>query len=246
MANNNRLKAFVRYDGLGRVIAGSLILQKFKPKVGNWVEIDAYECCNPTTTTTSTSSTSTTTSSTTTTTTTSGLFSAQVLIGNSDAEVCSGVGVTVAVTGNGTTLCNSTEIYSNEFGSPTYDFKYIAYEGQYISVILDLENGATDIGGGCQSCPPPPSISRNFAYGSPVSCIPGGSPSQLIYVEDTISGQDLVPGTLLYTDPYLSVYFAPFGPGVSFEIRFGSNVYPVSVSGSGVSSVSGTPVVCPP
>jgi hypothetical protein len=74
MANsNNRLKAYVRYDGTGRVIAGSLILQRFKPKVGNWQEIDANECCNyvPTTTTTSTStSTSTTTSTSTSTTTT--------------------------------------------------------------------------------------------------------------------------------------------------------------------------------
>ncbi len=59
MANsNNRLKAYVRYDGTGRVIAGSLILQRFKPKVGNWQEIDANECCNyvpgSTTTTTTT------------------------------------------------------------------------------------------------------------------------------------------------------------------------------------------------
>ena len=70
MANsNNRLKAYIRYDGTGRVIAGSLILQRFKPKVGNWQEIDANECCNYTTTTTTTSSTSTSTSTTTTTTT---------------------------------------------------------------------------------------------------------------------------------------------------------------------------------
>jgi hypothetical protein len=67
MANNNKLKAYVRYDGTGRVIAGSLILQRFKPKVGNWKEIDANECCNETTTTT-TSSTSTSTTTTTTTT----------------------------------------------------------------------------------------------------------------------------------------------------------------------------------
>ena len=33
MATNNKLKAYVRYDGTGRVIAGSLILQRFKPKV---------------------------------------------------------------------------------------------------------------------------------------------------------------------------------------------------------------------
>jgi hypothetical protein len=71
MANQRDLKAFVRYDGSGRVVAGSLILRKNKPKVGRWEEIPAYECCNyvPTTTTT-TSSTSTTTTSTSTSTTT--------------------------------------------------------------------------------------------------------------------------------------------------------------------------------
>jgi hypothetical protein len=65
--NNNKLKAFVRFDGSGRIIPSSLIVQAFKPKVGNWKEIDAKECCNyvaPTTTT------STTVAPTTTTTTT--------------------------------------------------------------------------------------------------------------------------------------------------------------------------------
>ena len=75
MANsNNKLKAYIRYDGTGRVIAGSLILQRFKPKVGNWQEIDANECCNPTTTTTTTTEapvTTTTTSTSTSTSTTS-------------------------------------------------------------------------------------------------------------------------------------------------------------------------------
>lgn len=77
MASNQRdLKAFVRFDGSGRVVAGSLILRKNKPKVGRWQEIPAYECCNyvPTTTTTtsstSTSTTTTTSTSTSTTTTT--------------------------------------------------------------------------------------------------------------------------------------------------------------------------------
>jgi hypothetical protein len=64
MATNNKLKAYVRFDGTGRVIAGSLILQRFKPKVGNWQEIDAYECCNPTTTTTTTATPTTTTTTT--------------------------------------------------------------------------------------------------------------------------------------------------------------------------------------
>jgi hypothetical protein len=47
MATNNRpLKAYVRFDGSGRIVAGSLILRKNKPKVGKWQEIPAYECCN--------------------------------------------------------------------------------------------------------------------------------------------------------------------------------------------------------
>ena len=48
MASNKKdLKAYVRYDGTGRVISGSLILQRAKPKVGRWQEIQGYECCDP-------------------------------------------------------------------------------------------------------------------------------------------------------------------------------------------------------
>lgn len=47
MASNKRsLKSYVRFDGTGRVIAGSNILQRFKPKVGKWKQTQAYECCN--------------------------------------------------------------------------------------------------------------------------------------------------------------------------------------------------------
>jgi len=70
MATNNKLKAYVRFDGTGRVIAGSLILQRNKPKVGNWKEIDANECCIPTTTTTTSSTTAAPTTTTTTSSTT--------------------------------------------------------------------------------------------------------------------------------------------------------------------------------
>ena len=38
------LKAFVRYDGSGRVVSSSLILRKTKPKVGNWKQVQGYEC----------------------------------------------------------------------------------------------------------------------------------------------------------------------------------------------------------
>tara|TARA_R110000868_G_scaffold185833_1_gene427864 strand:- start:13 stop:543 length:531 start_codon:yes stop_codon:yes gene_type:complete len=52
----SKLKAFVRFDGTGRIIPSSVILAKSKPKVGNWTETTAYECCNyvPITTTTTT------------------------------------------------------------------------------------------------------------------------------------------------------------------------------------------------
>jgi len=70
------LKAYVRFDGTGRIVPSSLILRRKKPKVGKWVEIPAYECCNETTTTTTTATPTTTTTTTaartTTTTTTSG------------------------------------------------------------------------------------------------------------------------------------------------------------------------------
>ena len=46
MTNKRDLKAFVRYDGSGRVVAGSLILRRQKPKVGKWTEVQGYQCCN--------------------------------------------------------------------------------------------------------------------------------------------------------------------------------------------------------
>jgi hypothetical protein len=60
-SSNKNLKAYVRIDASGRVVAGSLILRKNKPKVGRWKEILAYECCDLTTTTTTSAPTTTTT-----------------------------------------------------------------------------------------------------------------------------------------------------------------------------------------
>jgi len=73
MGSNQNLKAYVRYDGSNRVVAGSLIFRRSKPTVGRWHEISITECCDyvpTTTTTTSSSSTSTTTSTSTSTSTT--------------------------------------------------------------------------------------------------------------------------------------------------------------------------------
>ena len=70
MANSRKdLKAYVRFDGSGRIVPGSLILRRKMPKVGKWKEVQAYECCDPnfpTTTSTSTTAAPTTTSTTTT------------------------------------------------------------------------------------------------------------------------------------------------------------------------------------
>jgi hypothetical protein len=46
--SNNKLKAWVRYDGQKKIVPSSLILQANKPKVGTWVEISADLCCSTT------------------------------------------------------------------------------------------------------------------------------------------------------------------------------------------------------
>jgi hypothetical protein len=70
MSNKRINKAYVRYDGTGRLISGALLLNRFKPTGGGkWHEIPAYECCNPTTTTSTTTATPTTTTSTSSSTT---------------------------------------------------------------------------------------------------------------------------------------------------------------------------------
>ena len=46
MSTLRDLKAFVRYDGSGRVVAGSLIFRKKKPTIGNFQQVQSYQCCN--------------------------------------------------------------------------------------------------------------------------------------------------------------------------------------------------------
>lgn len=48
------LKAYVRIDGMGRVVNSSLVFRRKMPKVGKWIEVQSYQCCNPTTSTTPT------------------------------------------------------------------------------------------------------------------------------------------------------------------------------------------------
>ncbi len=46
MATNNKLKAWVRYEGQKKIVPGSLILQANKPKVGTWREVPTSLCCD--------------------------------------------------------------------------------------------------------------------------------------------------------------------------------------------------------
>ena len=108
--NNNKLKAFVRFDGSGRIVPSSLIVQAFKPKVGNWQEIDAKECCNyvaPTTTST------TTAAPTTTTTTTVAFYEWFLNSGENNDAACNAAGDLVHLYSSETPLALGVILYTN-------------------------------------------------------------------------------------------------------------------------------------
>jgi hypothetical protein len=44
---SKKLKSYVRIDGSGRIVPGSVILRKQKPKVGRFKEIASTICCEP-------------------------------------------------------------------------------------------------------------------------------------------------------------------------------------------------------
>lgn len=44
--NKRDLIAYARFDGTGRIVPGSLVLRRNKPRNGNWHEVTTYECCN--------------------------------------------------------------------------------------------------------------------------------------------------------------------------------------------------------
>jgi hypothetical protein len=48
MANQSKLKAWLRYDGTGTVVLSGPIFSLNKPKDGNWKQMNADLCCNPT------------------------------------------------------------------------------------------------------------------------------------------------------------------------------------------------------
>jgi len=129
MADQIKLKAFVRIDGTGKVIPGGPIFQAQKPKVGKWREISIKECCNynPNTTTTTTSSTSSTSTSTTTTTTTQASRSEAAVTSFSGGQACLGNGnnITLYYTGS---LGLGTALYTDS----GLTVPYLGQSGNYV------------------------------------------------------------------------------------------------------------------
>jgi hypothetical protein len=147
MANNQKkLKAFVRYDGSGRVVASSLILRKNKPRVGRWYEIPEYLCCNGVP------------SSTTTTTTSGGggtptAWTAVISnSGTSDAwKACNNFGTAIIAYTSVTSIVAGTPIYSDAALTTLipYSFGAIAING----LVYDIVNGSTNpLGGNGTPC----------------------------------------------------------------------------------------------
>lgn len=143
--NSRPLKAYVRFDGSGRIVAGSLILRKNKPKVGKWKEIPAYECCNPTTTTSTTAAPTTTTSTTvaptTTTTTTQTVYNFIGRVGNTSNDACNGTNETFYTTGplNFIYPQNGNVVYYDEALTQPVTDLYVASPG--VGEVFDCTNG---------------------------------------------------------------------------------------------------------
>ena len=151
MSNKQINKAYVRFDVTGRIIPGSLILNRFKPKVGNWQEIDANECCNyvPTTTTTTTL-----TPTTTTTTSEAKAFEDLVYRAEKSSNACNEEqGAVIFVSGNGTTFCNSTILIAAGFSALPPGELFISYNGQVRTANHGVGQNFVTFTTGCSNCP---------------------------------------------------------------------------------------------
>ena len=132
MANQSKLKAWVRYDGTGRVISGGPIFQVNKPKVGNWKQIDANLCCNSTLTTTTTQGGGGVTPT--------AWVSVIATTGFTTAwDACNGIGSTVLVYTSVPTITPGTYLYSDATLTTLipYNFGSIAIQG----IVYDIVNG---------------------------------------------------------------------------------------------------------
>jgi hypothetical protein len=255
MANQSKLKAWVRYDGTGRVISGGPIFQVNKPKVGNWKQIDANLCCNS--------------GSTTTTTTTGGgggtptaWFGQISNSGISDQwKACNGFGNSIIVYTSTSTnpLPAGTYLYSDAALTTLipYAFGAISIQG----TVYLIENGRTNpLGGTGEPCAgittttsttteaPTPSIFAVTNYNAYDACQGSGTTLNLFYPLN----QSLGIGTTLFFNPALTLPYDPGAAGNYVRIYFqaenqvctmNGNVIQSYVACSGITTTTSTTTV---
>jgi hypothetical protein len=133
MANQSKLKAWVRYDGTNTVVTAGPIFRASKPKVGNWRQINADLCCNG-----STPSTTTTTSTlplTTTTTTTSVPVYSQDVNAAYTSAICDGSGNQLTLYYNNLTIGLGSFFYTD----PELTTPYAGQNGPYVRMYFSAQ-----------------------------------------------------------------------------------------------------------
>jgi len=207
------LKAFVRYDGSGRVVSGSLVFRKKKPKNGRWVEITKNECCSETP------------SSTTTTTTTQGgggvtptAFIQSYWFNRNNACTSTTDGTLVFYSASSTISEGITVFTDAALTIPVPQGFVIAYQiggAQYIKYVVGAGGVLSVLD--CSN-----SFTLPFWYGINQSCTePPQSPGIFYSVSNY-----LLPGSYMFTDAALTI---PVPQG--YVIRFGFQNYLVGEGG---------------
>ncbi len=218
MANQNKLKAWVRYDGTNTVVTAGPIFRASKPKVGNWRQINADLCCNGSTPTT------------TSTTTQGGGSTMYSIIDSSSLEfVCAGVPGWLVYAAQSTLGAGVTLYYDAALTQPWEGQQYISHEG-----IVYTLSGATIIDNGtpCGSVTTTTtttvvanSVNVRASNDSAIdACNNSMIPLQTVY---TTAPYGYYPdGTVLYTDagltqPLTLSYVATPGLGVVYNCNNG-------------------------
>ncbi len=199
------LKAYVRYDGSGRVVSGSLVFRKKKPKNGRWVEIPKNLCCNDNPN-----------STTTTTTQGGGTPTAWVtyIAGNQENACAQTSGWNFVLYTAGSTLGAGVVLYTDatlttEFNS--YQYASILYNNGTLYQLSDLPNDGTIVSviGAC----PTSLIATNY-YSSQDACAGIMAVSTATVYP---SNPNLSTGTTLWLDPQFT---QPYQSGMAIWVTF--------------------------
>jgi len=219
------LKAYVRYDGSGRVVSGSLVFRKKKPKNGRWVEIPKNLCCNDNP------------NSTTTTTTQGGGGNTPTawvtyIAGNQENACAQTSGWSFVLYTAGSTLGAGVVLYTDaalttEFNS--YQYASILYNNGTLYQLSDLPGDGTIVNviGACPTTTTTTTTSAptlRVAPDSITACSGGGT----VITNYTFTGGTTICNSTMIT----SNDFMSFSPGTQY-ISDGVNTVVVNISGFG-------------